>query len=80
MLERAGYTCVRSAASKGKVDLVAWNSTSLRLIQCKVGTKIGQITALEREALALMDRPACATVEIWRWAKGHRDPIIEVIK
>ena len=34
-LERGGYDVMRSAGSKGAVDLAAWNGTELLLIQVK---------------------------------------------
>jgi len=30
-----GYTCVRSAGSKGAVDIVGWNTKHMILMQCK---------------------------------------------
>ena len=40
-LEARGYTVVRSAGSKGAVDLVAWNAKHTLLIQVKSN---GQVT------------------------------------
>jgi hypothetical protein len=33
--EANGFTCIRSAGSKGKVDLIAFNSNEMFAIQCK---------------------------------------------
>lgn len=34
--ESNGYTVVRSAGSKGAIDLIAWDQFSFELIQCKI--------------------------------------------
>jgi Holliday junction resolvase len=34
-LEVDGYDVIRSAGSKGKVDLIAWKPTQILLVQCK---------------------------------------------
>jgi len=47
-LEDLGYYVVRSAGSKGKVDLVAFNLAQTWFIQCKL---TGKITAAETKAL-----------------------------
>lgn len=77
VLEAAGYTCVRSAASKGRIDLVAWNTQHLRLIQVKRGG--GRATPLERELLQTLDRPPGTSVELWRWPLYSREPVIEIL-
>lgn len=76
LLERAGYVVVRAAASKGPADLVAWNTTAIRFVSVKSGQQYA--SSSEREALRLLPRPACATVEIWR-LPDRRPPIIEVL-
>jgi hypothetical protein len=75
LLEAAGFSTLRAAASKGLVDVIAWDATSFRLISVKSGTKYA--SAIEREALAFMPRPANASVEIWRFPQGCRGPVIE---
>jgi hypothetical protein len=47
LLEAAGAVC-RAAGSKGPADLVAWDTTSIRVV-VKSATKYA--TAIEREAL-----------------------------
>ena len=77
ILEAAGYTVVRAAASKGPVDLVAWNGGNFRLIQVKTGG--GYPSAIEREVLSGLVRPANATVELWR-LPDREQPIVEVLR
>jgi Holliday junction resolvase len=75
LLEASGYTVCRAAGSKGLVDLVAWDTTSLRFISVKSGSKYA--SALEREALQLMDRPANSSIEVWRFIDRAPQPVIE---
>ncbi len=77
LLEAAGFEVCRAAGSKGPADLVAWDTTSIRFISIKSGTKYA--TALEREALSLLVRPANASCEIWRFPDRCRAPLIERI-
>jgi Holliday junction resolvase len=78
LLEGTGFTVCRAAGSKGVVDLVAWNAVSLRFVSVKSGSHY--VSAVEREALQLMPRPACATVEVWRFPDRCRDPLIEILR
>jgi len=75
LLEDAGFLVVRSAGSKGPADLVAFDAISFRLISVKCGSQYA--SALEREALYLLPRPANASVEIWRFPDRSRHPLIE---
>lgn len=75
ILEAAGFSVCRAAGSKGPADLVAWDATSVRFISVKAGTKYA--SAIEREQLQLLVRPANATVEIWRLPDRCRAPLIE---
>ena len=43
-LRERGFVVVRSAGSKGPLDLVAWKGNDIRFIQCK-RTKIKELTA-----------------------------------
>ncbi len=49
-LKSAGFIVVRSAGSKGPLDLVAWKEDDLRFIQCK-RTQIVEITSNRIETL-----------------------------
>jgi len=77
LLEAAGFEVCRAAGSKGPADLVAWNTTSIRFISVKSGTKYA--SAAEREVLAMMPRPAPSSVEIWRFPTRCKVPIIETL-
>lgn len=75
LLEAAGFTVCRAAGSKGPADLIAWDGTSIRFISVKSGTQYA--SAVERETLQLMLRPAQSSVEIWRFPDRCRAPIVE---
>ena len=77
LLEAAGFSVCRAAGSKGPADLIAWDTTSIRFISVKSGTKYA--SAIERKALQLLLRPANSTVEIWRWPNRASAPLIEVV-
>jgi len=77
LLEAAGFSVTRAAASKGVADLIAWDGISIRFISVKSGTTYA--SALEREALQLMRRPTCSTVEVWRFPDRCKAPLIEVL-
>lgn len=79
VLEAAGYTCVRSAASKGLFDVVAWNGVHWRVIQVKAGKE--NLSGIEREQIQLHAMPGNATKECWRWPSMGLTavPLIEVL-
>jgi Holliday junction resolvase len=77
LLEAAGYAVCRAAGSKGPADLVAWNTTAFRFISVKSGSRYA--SAVEREALQLLARPANASIEIWRFPDRCRSPLIETL-
>ena len=74
LLEAAGFSVCRAAGSKGPADLIAWDTTSIRFVSLKSGTKYA--SAIEREALQLL-RPANASAEIWRFPDRCKAPLIE---
>ena len=61
-LERNGFTVVRSAGSKGPVDLVAWDGVCVRLIQVK---SEGGATKATLARLKALQRPPGTWVELW---------------
>lgn len=74
-LEQYGYTCIRSAASKGAVDIVAvgpdWETCDygLLFVQCKLSNP--QISPAERTTLNdLALRAGAVPVVAW-WAKSE---------
>jgi Holliday junction resolvase len=75
LLETAGFAVCRAAGSKGPADLIAWDTTVIRFISVKSGTKYA--TATERETLEQMPRPANASIEVWRFPDRYRTPLIE---
>jgi hypothetical protein len=54
---------------------VAWDATSIRFVSVKSGSAYA--SAIERDALQTMPRPANSSIEIWRWPDRSRAPIIE---
>ncbi len=75
LLEEAGFSVCRAAASKGPADLVAWNPSVVRFVSVKSGT--GRMTPLERATLLGMDRPPNSTVELWTFRDRRPTPEIE---
>ena len=67
-LREQGYTVIRAAGSKGKIDLCAVNGTEIRLIQVKNKKHI--IKPEELKALQRLQVPANASVEIWERVNG----------
>lgn len=68
-LEGEGYTVVRSAASKGPFDLVAFNAERVRFVQVK-RVKGGRLPPKEAGALRSVPVPPCATRELWVYRDG----------
>jgi Holliday junction resolvase len=75
VLEVAGYTVTRAAASHGCFDLVAIGPTDIRLIQVKSGGQY--LSALEREAITALVVPGNCSREVWRFPDRCRAPLIE---
>lgn len=68
-LEARGYTVVRSAGSKGAVDLVAWNAKHTLLIQVKSN---GQVTPNDTKKLLAFPIPARQVYrEMWEYNRGN---------
>lgn len=65
-LRAEGYHVSRSAGSKGNVDLFAWNTKQMRLIQ------IGAKTRREIAALKKTPVPPGAQLEWWRRIKKSK--------
>jgi hypothetical protein len=77
ILEAAGYSCTRAAASLGVFDVVAISSQGVRLVQVKSNRPP---CLAEREAIELFQAPPGATKEIWVFKDGIRDPFITLSK
>ena len=78
ILEAAGYEVCRAAGSKGPADLIAWNSTAIRFISVKCGSRY--LSAVEREVLGQMQRPPNASIECWRFPDRCKEPFIEIVR
>lgn len=66
-LQRNGYRVIRSAGSKGAVDLAAFNTEHVLLIQVKAD----RITPADRSKLAAFPAPPNAIRQFWvRTAEG----------
>ena len=71
ILEDQGYYVVRSAGSKGAVDLVAWSDQDIRLIQVKAtSNKKYTLNKTESQALQQVPRPKNARVQLYVWLMG----------
>ncbi len=77
VLERCGYFTFRMAGSHSPIDVIALGPADVRLIQVKSGT--AKVTPLEREKLKTLPNYPWASLEIWRWPDGAREPLIEVV-
>ena len=66
-MQTRGYTVIRSAGSKGPVDLVGIGPRDVLLIQVKAE---GQSIAAAVRKLAALPCPACVRCEVWEW-KGR---------
>ncbi|MCK6553325.1 hypothetical protein L6Q96_01865 [Candidatus Binatia bacterium] len=76
VLEAAGYTVIRAAASKGPFDLVGWSATDVVPVQCKANRPPGPG---EREALRLVPVPPNGRRLIHVWMDRQRWPrVVEV--
>ncbi len=73
ILESAGYSCTRAAASLGLFDVIAIGRQGVRLVQVKSNRDASPI---EREAITLFETPAGVSKEIWIFKDYAREPII----
>ena len=69
VLEDSGYYVVRSAGSKGAVDLAAWKEGEVVLVQCKMD---GYLDPGERVAFRKLAISLDATCLVGRWEKKGR--------
>lgn len=70
-LEAQGYTCVRSAGSKGAFDLVAFREDGILLVQVKFGR---WASPEERAVMTSVPIPPVARCVLHRWRTGARVP------
>jgi Holliday junction resolvase len=74
ILEAAGYSCTRAAASLGVFDIVAINGQGVRLIQVKSNRPP---CPAERETIELFPVPRGVSKEIWIFRDRQRTPTIK---
>lgn len=73
LLKKAGYSVIRSSASLGAFDLVAWNSSSVRFIQVKYtkgSARKALKDALNKLSKELIPQIHGVSVEVWVFAPG----------
>jgi Holliday junction resolvase len=71
--EKLGYFVVRSAGSKGPVDLVALGGYRPLIIQCKVRNPRKQVALLEKEATKLRTLAnSIGAKAVWAIRKGRK--------
>jgi Holliday junction resolvase len=75
VLRDQGFTVIRSAGSKGAIDLCAFDGDRVLLVQVKRGT--ARLSRTERTALLALARPTNAAIEVWTWKPRSREPLIE---
>lgn len=66
-LERRGYAVIRSAGSKGAVDLVAFSPHRILLVQVKGG----RVTSADKQKLAAFPAPKIVRRQLWQRANGR---------
>jgi len=71
LLEAAGYSVTRAAASLGAWDLIGVGSTDIVLVQVKTRD---YPSAAEMETLKLFVAPPNARKLVHRWVDGRRTP------
>jgi Holliday junction resolvase len=69
-LRSEGYLVVRSAASKGPVDLVAIDGQRVMLIQLKYNAKL---SPAERKALEALAARVPRSTQVWTWERWKRE-------
>lgn len=71
LLEAAGYSCTRAAASLGAWDIIGIGSTDVVLVQVKTNAWPGSV---ETETMKSFPAPANARKLIHRWRDRQRLP------
>ena len=76
LLEAAGYSCTRAAASLGVFDIVAIGSTDVVLCQVKTNAWPGSV---EMETLTPFAAPANCRKLVHRWRDPERVPDVREV-
>ncbi len=74
LLESAGYSCTRAAASLGIFDVIGVSATDVVLVQVKSNCWPGSV---EMEALELFAAPPNARKLVHRWRDRQRLPDVK---
>lgn len=77
LLEAAGYSCTRAAASLGIFDIVAIGPTDVVLVQCKSNDWPGMV---EMETMRNFPTPPLCKQLIHRWRDRQRTPDVRIIE
>ena len=75
-LKAQGYSCVRSAGSKGAVDLVCWSPDEILFCQCK---KESSKRTYQRDKQKLLSLPIPANGKLLLWIKRGQNVIVHTI-
>jgi len=76
ILESAGYSCTRAAASLGVFDVIAIGRQGVRPVQLKSNR---DASPLEREQITLFETPPGCSKEIWIFHDYSRESVIREI-
>ncbi len=76
LLESAGYSCTRAAASLGAFDIIGVGSTDVILLQVKTRDWPGEV---ETESIRQFPAPANARKIVHRWRDRQRLPDVREI-
>lgn len=79
ILKARGYhTVIRSAGSKGPIDLFGIAAHGIALVQVKHGRGISSRERAELQELKAQLPPLCR-LEVWRFTKGYSEPSVEAL-
>ena len=76
ILESAGYSCTRAAASLGAFDIIAVGPAGVRLVQVKSNR---WPSGAEMGVISLFAVPPGCTREVWRFDDYARAPMIRTV-
>jgi hypothetical protein len=74
-LKERGYQCIRSAGSKGPIDVVGYNEEMILFVQVKKSSKPRGPTRQEWEKLSRVSVPPNVSVNFHIWVMGRSDPL-----
>ena len=80
-LEDEGYVSLRTAGSHGSFDIIAFNGSIVRFIQCKATRNKNPTVKSYKEELNIIKDiivPECVTKELWIYSTNDRGKVIKV--